>query len=318
MLYQPMPVKKGRAKPPVYKIMTAKEAVEKFIHDNCYLGMTVSAAPAALIWEMVRQRDRIKTVDLVITSQIGMSSALIGAGLVRKIEMGYNWGGIEGEDKVFRRAVEKGIPRPLEVEDYSNFGAAMRWLAASMGLPFMPTKSQLGSDIIKYNPKIKVINDPYNNEPVALVPASYPDVAVIHASRADEIGNVQCFGLYGNTDTLARAAKHVIVSVEEIITSAEIRRMPNLTTIPYYYVDAIVHAPFGAHWRESNYYYHHDLAFGLDAYRQFATQEGFDAWIEKYILGTKDWDEYCKLVGYDRLYRLMQNEHKYQQFGEVR
>ncbi len=318
MLYQPMPVKKGRAKPPTYKIMTAQEAIEKYIHEGCYLGMTVSAAPAALIWEMVRQRGRIKTLDLVITSQIGMSSALIGAGLVRKIEMGYNWGGIEGEDKVFRRAVEKGIPRPLEVEDYSNFGAAMRWAAASMGLPFMPTKSQLGSDIIKYNPKIKVINDPYNNEPVALVPASYPDVAVIHASRADEIGNVQCFGLYGNTDTLARAAKHVIVSVEEIITSAEIRRMPNLTTIPYYYVDAIVHAPFGAHWRESNYYYHHDLAFGLDAYRQFATQEGFDAWIEKYILGTKDWDEYCKLVGYDRLYRLMQNEHKYQQFGEVR
>lgn len=318
MLYQPMPVKKGRAKPPTYKIMTAKEAIEKFVQENCYLGMTVSAAPAALIWEMVRQRDRIKTLDLVITSQIGMSSALIGAGLVRKIEMGYNWGGIEGEDKVFRRAVEKGIPRPLEVEDYSNFGAAMRWAAASMGLPFMPTKSQLGSDIIKYNPKIKVINDPYNNEPVALVPASYPDVAVIHASRADEIGNVQCYGLYGNTDTLARAAQHVIVSVEEIITSAEIRRMPNLTTIPYYYVDAIVHAPFGAHWRESNYYYHHDLAFGLDAYRQFATKEGFEEWIDKYILGTKDWNDYCKLVGYDRLYRLMQSEHKYQQFGEVR
>lgn len=318
MRFEPIPVQEGRAKPPVYKVMTAKEAILKYIHENCYLGMTVSAAPASLIWEIVRQKDRIKTLDLVITSQIGMSSALIGSGLVRKIEMAYNWGGIEGEDKVFRRAVEKGIPRPLEVEDYSNFGAAMRWLAASMGLDFMPTKSQLGSDIIKNNPRIKVIDDPYTDKPVSLVPASYPDVAVIHAARADEIGNVQCYGLYGNTDTLARAAQYVIVSVEEIVTSAEIRRIPNLTTIPYYYVDAVVHSPFGAHWRESSYFYHHDLAFGLDAYRQFATQEGFDAWAEKYIHGTKDWNEYCQLIGYDRLNRLMQSEHKYQKYGEVR
>ncbi len=318
MRYEPIPVQAGRAKPPVYKVMTAKEAVSQYIHENCYLGMTVSAAPASLIWEIVRQRDRIKTLDLVITSQIGMSSALIGSGLIRKIEMAYNWGGIEGEDKVFRRAVEKGIPRPIEVEDYSNFGAAMRWLAASMGLDFMPTKSQLGSDIIKNNPRIKVIDDPYTGRPVSLVPASYPDVAVIHAARADEIGNVQCYGIYGNTDTLARAAQHVIVSVEEIITSAEIRRIPNLTTIPYYYVDAVVHSPFGAHWRESSYFYHHDLAFGLEAYRQFATQEGFDAWAEKYIHGTRDWNEYCQLIGYDRLNRLMQSEHKYQKYGEVR
>lgn len=318
MNFVPMTPKKGRAKPPANKVMSAKQAIEKFVHEGTYLGMTVSAAPAALIWEMVRQRDRIKTLDLVITSQIGMSSALIGAGLVRKIEMAYNWGGIEGEDKVFRRAVEKGIPRPLEVEDYSNFGAAMRWLAGSMGLPFMPTKSQLGSDIIKHNPRIKVIDDPYTGEPLSLVPASNPDVAVIHASRADEIGNVQCYGIYGNTDTLARAAKTVIVSVEEIVTQDEVRRQPNLTVIPYYYVDAVVHAPFGAHWREAPYFYHHDLAYGLDAYRQFATQEGFEQWMEKHILGTKDWDEYCKMVGYDRLNRLMQSEHKYQKMGEVR
>ena len=161
MRYEPIPIEKGISKPPTYKIMTAKEAISKYINENCYLGMTVSAAPADLIWEIVRQRDRIKTLDLVITSQIGMSSVLIGSGLVRKIEMGYNWGGIEGEDKVFRRAVEKGIPRPLKVEDYSNYGAAMRWLAASMNLDSIGTKSQLGSDIIKYNTRIKVIDDPY-------------------------------------------------------------------------------------------------------------------------------------------------------------
>ncbi len=318
MKYEPIIAQKGKAKPPTNKVMTAKEAVAKLIHEDTYLGMSVSAAPAALIWEMVRQRDRIKTLDLVITSQIGMSSVLIGSGLVRKLEMAYNWGGIEGEDKVFRRAVEKGIPRPLEVEEYSNYGAAMRWLAGSMGLPFMPTKSMLGSEIPKYNPLVKVVDDPYTNRPVALVPASTPDVGIMHCARADEIGNVQCIGLYGNTDTLARASKHVIVTVEEIVTQDEIRRMPNMTTIPYYYVDAVVHAPFGAHWRESSFYYHHDLAYGLDAYQQFSTQEGCEAWLDKFVLGTEDWDDYCKMVGFDRLNRLQQSEHKYQKFGEMR
>lgn len=316
MKFEPVTGDKGKAKPLANKVMTAKEAVSTFIKEGCYLGINVSAAPAALIWEIVRQR--IGNLRVVITSQIGMSSVLLGCGLVSKLEMAYNWGGIEGEDRVFRRAAEHGIPRPVELEEYSNFGAALRWQAGAMGVPFMPTKSQLGTDIIKYNPKIKVIEDPYNGEPVALVPASNPDVAIIHAQRADEIGNVQCLGLYGNSDVLARAARHVIVSVEEIVTQGEIRRMPNLTTIPYIYVDAIVHAPFGAHWRESNYYYHHDLAYGLEVYKQWATKEGFDAWVEKYIYGTKDWDEYCKMVGYDRLYRLMQSEHRFQKYGEVR
>ncbi|NLU50529.1 MAG: hypothetical protein GXX09_09000 [Syntrophomonadaceae bacterium] len=113
MKFQSVTPPKGRSKPPVNKITTAQEAISRFVHEGTYVGMTVSAAPASLIWEMVRQRDRIKYIDLVITSQIGMSSALIGAGLVRRLEMGYNWGGIEGEDKVFRRAVEKGIPKPI-------------------------------------------------------------------------------------------------------------------------------------------------------------------------------------------------------------
>lgn len=318
MKFEPIPIREGRAKPPAYKIMSAKEAIAKYIHENSYVGMSVSAAPAALIWEIIRQKDRIKSISLSITSQIGMSSSLIGSGLVDRIEMAYNWGGIEGEDKVFRRAVEKAIPRPLEVEDYSNYGCAMRLEAAALGLDFMPVKSSLGTDIVKNNPRIKVIDDPYSGKPVALVPASAPDVGIMHCSRADEIGNVQCFGLYGNTDLFARASKRVIVSVEEIVTQAEIRRMPNLTVIPFYYVDAVVHAPFGAHWRESNFFYHHDLAFGLDAYRQFASQEGFESWADKYIQSTQDWNDYCKLVGYDRLNRLRLSERKYQGFGEVR
>ena len=308
----------SRGKPPINKVMTASEAISKFVHEDTYLGISGTCYPTNLMWEIVRQKDRIKSLDLAVCSQIGLSAPIIGSGLVRKLEFAYVWGGLEGEDKVFRRAVEKGIPRPIELEEYSNYGMGMRWNAGALGLPFMPTKSQLGSDIIKYNPRIKVIDDPYDGKPVALVPASNPDVSIIHATRADEIGNVQFYGIYGNSDMQARASKHVIVSVEEIVPQAELQRLPNLTVIPFYYVDAVVLAPFGAHWREAPFYYHHDLAFGLDAFKQFRTQEGFDAWVEKYILGTKDWYDYLKLVGYDRLFRLKQSEQSYQKYGEVR
>ncbi|MDD4776575.1 MAG: hypothetical protein PHG75_08685, partial [Syntrophomonas sp.] len=185
--YKPSKISHG--KPPVNKLMTAREAVGKFIHENDNLGISTTSVPTALMWEVVRQKERIKTLDLTVCSQIGLSAPIIGSGLVRKLEFAYVWGGVEGEDKVFRRAVEKGIPRPIEIEEYSNFGMGMRWLAGAMGLPFMATKSQLGSDIITNNPRIKVIDDPYTGEPIALVPASNPDVSIIHASRADEIGN---------------------------------------------------------------------------------------------------------------------------------
>ena len=194
----------------------------------------------------------------------------------------------------------------------------MRWLAGAMGVPFMVTKSQLGSDIVSNNSRIKVIGDPYTGEPVCLVPASNPDVSIIHAQRADDIGNVQYYGIYGNSDMQARASKHVIVSVEEVVTQDEIRRVSNMTTIPYYYVDAIVHAPFGAHWRDVPFYYQHDLAYGLEAFEQFSTPEGFEAWVDKYILGTKNWEEYLNMIGYDRLMYLRESEHKYQKFGEIR
>lgn len=309
-------MKEKRSRPPVNKLMDLKEAISKYVYSGCYLGLGLNFHPTAAVYELCRQG--ITDLTLVWDSHVWLASVLIGLGRVKKVEFAYNWGGIEGEDKVWRRAIEKDIPRPIEVEEYSNYSVGMRWYAGANGLPFAPVKSMLASDIIKYNPRIKVIEDPYTGEPVTLVPASNPDVALIHVQRADPYGNCQLLGIYGNTDVLARASRRVIVTAEEIVTPGEIRRMPNLTVIPYFYVDAVVHVPFGGHYRECSYYYPHDLPFGLWTYQQWETHEGFLKWADEFVLGPKDWNEYCARVGWDRLNTLRQLERKFQMFGEVR
>lgn len=309
-------VERIKSKPPVNKVMTLKEAVSRFIHDGCTIAVGLNFHPTAAVYEICRQG--FKDLTLVWDSHVWLTSVPIGLGLVRKVEFAYNWGAITGQDMVWRRAVERGIPKPIEIEEYSNYTMGLRFQAGAMGLPFLPAKSLLGSDIITYNPRIKVIDDPYGTGPVALVPACNPDVAIIHAQRADEIGNVQILGLRGNTDVIAMSSRHVIVTCEEIIPSSEIRRMPNLTTIPYFYVDAVVHIPFGGHYRECTYYYPHDLAYSLWMYKQWETEEGFRKWADEYVFGVNDWNEYCAKVGWDRLYRLQQLERKFQQFEQVR
>lgn len=205
------------------------------------------------------------------------------------------------------------------MEFYSNYGIALMALAGSMNVPFLPTRSMIGSSIAEQNPRIRVIDDPYGGgTPVALVPAARPDVCIIHVHRADKLGNLQFFGHFGNTDIFVRSAKYVIASCEELVTTDEIRRTPNQTIIPQYNVDAVVEAPFGAHWFASNYYYHNDFPFGAYTLEKWRTEEGFREWCDKYIFGVEDWDGYCRTVGYERLWKLYHAEKRFLAYGEVR
>ena len=308
------------SKPPVKKVMTLKEAVATFVSDGSYVsfGGIGDRTPTAAVHEVARQRK--KNLRLVSDTAVTFAhdSILIGLGLVDKFEIAYMWGGIWGPDPLYRRAIEKGIPKPIELEEYSNFTAGMRFMAASMGLPFMPTKSLLGSDIPVHNPNIKIIDDPYTGEPVALVPASHPDVAFIHVQRCDPIGNAQILGHVGNDDCLARAARRVVITTEEIVPTEEIQRTANLTYIPYYCVDAVVKVPFGSHGRGCAYCYPMDVPYGLQLQKVWSTAEGFEKWAEEWIYGVDDWEGYCRKVGWERLSRLAMAERRYQQYGEVR
>ena len=291
------------------KVMTIEEAVSRYVTDGCSVafGAIVAREPIAAAFEIIRQKK--KNLTYINDSSVDPAEYLIAAGCISRLEDAYVWVGGVGNAYNYRRAVEKGIPHYLEVEEYSNLGSSMRFMAGAMGVPFMPIKTLLGSDLITNNPKIKVIDDPYGSGPVALVPAAVPDVAFIHVQRADAEGNAQIWGMVGNDDNIARASKQVVITCEEIISTHEIRRIPNMTTIPSYCVSAVVEVPFGSHPLAVSGYYWLDMPFRREYIKMAKTREGMVAWMDEWIYGVKNHEEYKKKVGLDRLATLQQMEY---------
>ncbi len=196
-----------------------------------------------------------------------------------------------------RRAVEKGIPGPLEIEEYSHFGMVGRYIAGASNLPFFPLRSYLGSDLPAANPRIQFVQSPYGDETIAVVPPINPDVAFIHAQRADRDGNTQLWGLLGMQKEIAFACKKVIVVVEEIVDEAIIRRDPNRTLIPGLVVDAVVHEPYGAHPSYVQGYYDRDNAHYLSWDKISRDQASTESWLEEWVYGLDDRAAYLAKLG---------------------
>lgn len=262
--------------------------------------------PFAAAYEIIRQG--INDLTLMTTSIMDLGNILIGAGCVSKVEGAYVWIGSVGSGLNYRRAVEKGIPVKVETEEYSNYAASLRFLAASMNVPFLPTKSMLGTDLPTYNDKIKLINDPYTNEPVALVSAASPDVVFIHVQKADTAGNGQIWGILMNDPTLARAGKKVILTCEEIVSNREIRQLSNLTAIPSYCVDAVIEVPFCSHPMWTAGYYWCDLPFRRNFMLYNNTQEEFEKWLKEWVHDVPNWNAFLDKLGRDRLEKIVQME----------
>lgn len=291
------------------KQISIKEAVKKYCPDGSTFSFGGLGArdPYAVAFEMIRQQR--KDLTNIVASGMDLANIMIGAGIIKKVETSYVWIGSAGSSGLnYRRAVEKGIPRKIEVEEYSNFTMALRYLAGAMNVPFMPTRSLLGSDIPQNNDRIKIIDDPYTHEPIALVPAANPDVAFIHVQRADISGNGQIWGVTINDQNIARAAKHVVLTCEEIISNREIRKLSNMTAIPSYCVDAVVQVPFCSHPLWTAGYYWCDMPFRRNFALINETQEGLEKWIKEWVIDTKDWDGYLDKVGRDRLEKLVKME----------
>ena len=291
------------------KRMTLAEAVRLFVHDGCSLAFSgiASREPVAACYEIIRQGR--KNLTFLTDSQADAAELLIAGGCLSKMEFAYVWVGVIGMGYNFRRAVEKGIPNHLELEEYSNLGMSARFMAGASGLPFMPTKSLLGSDIITNNPRIKVMDDPYGSGPVALVPAAQPDVAFIHVHRADPTGNAQIWGMLMNDDILARAAKNTVLLCEEIIPTSEIRKLPNMTAIPSYCVSAVVEVPFACHPLSIAGYYWMDIPFRREMVAAAKTREGMTAWLDEWVFGVPDHRAYREKIGPERLAKLQKLEH---------
>ena len=290
------------------KLMALEEVISRFVNDGCSVayGGIAGREPMAVSYEIIRQRKR--NLAFITDTACDSAEILIAGGCVSRLECAYIWIGVIGVGNNYRRAVEKGIPNYLEIQEYSNFGMSMRFMAGALGLPFMPVKSLLGSDIITHNPHIRVMDDPYGKGPVALVPAVQPDVAFIHVQRADKAGNAQIWGMLANDDNLARAAKAVVITCEEIIPTSEIRKIPNMTAIPSYCVSAVVEVPFCSHPLPVSGYYWMDIPFRREMVTASKTREGIVSWMDEWIYGLKNFEAYKGKVGLERLARVQQME----------
>ena len=278
------------------KRMSASEAVFKFIHNGDLIasgGFGHVRVSMALIYEIIRQKKR----DLIMAGKTAVHDldVLVTAGCVNKVEVAYSFGHeLRGLSSGSRRMVETG--KCKVVAEISNAGFQWRWLAAMMGIPFIPTRSLLGTDTFKYS-SAKVVKDPFSGKPICLVPACYPDVAMIHVHRCDIYGNAQIDGIYVEDFELARAARRLIITTEEIISNDQIRANPTRTVIPFYLVDAVVEVPYGCHPCNMPYLYYSDeehIAEWLDLSR---TPEGTDKYLEKYVFGVKTFEDYLELIG---------------------
>ena len=281
------------------KVMTAAEAVERFVAEGATVGIggqTMGRCSMALVHEIVRQG--IKDLVLVGCSMSISMDIMVGAGLVKRTECGT--GNLERLGTTFRwrAAIEEGR---LEVEDYSHLAMASRFLAGSLGLPFMPSKSLLGTDILNKKSfddrkPFALVDNPWNEgEPVVLLPALTPDVSIIHAQKADWMGNVIIEGFTTHEPEMIKASRSVIVSCEELVDPDVIRSDPDRTTIPYIFVDAVVVQPWGAYPTSTFRYYEHDEPHLRD-YQERARAGGdaYQEYLQQHIYGHATFDDFLK------------------------
>ncbi|HID89733.1 MAG TPA: CoA transferase subunit A [Anaerolineales bacterium] len=288
--------KKSRAM--VDKLMTEEEAIARFVTDGCYLGTELYGtvrAPMSLVREVIRQGKK----DLRLVGQgVLETDLLLGAGVVAEMDLTYIGLELYGTSQVFRRAAENG--RLKQIVEWSNGALTWRFKAAAMGVPFLPVRVMLGSDTFRRS-AAKVAECPFTGQKVCLVPALILDVTLMHVHRADRYGNAQIDGISGFAHEIARASKRLIISAEEIIDTEEIRRYPERTIIPYFLVDAVVHAPFGSHPGEMAYMYARDEEQLKEWVEASKTEEGTQTYLNKYIYSLSNHQEYLEFIGQERL-----------------
>lgn len=278
------------------KTMSAAEAVSKFVTDEDFIasgGFGHVRISMAIVYEIIRQKKR----NLILAGKTAVHDLdiLVGSCCVNRVEAAYSFGHeLRGLSPASRRMVQSG--RCKVVAETSNAGYQWRWLAAMMGLSFIPGRSMLGTDTGKYS-SCKVIQDPFTGKPVNLIPAAYPDVAFIHVHRCDVYGNAQVDSTLVEDFELSRCARRLIITTEEIVDNEIIRREPWRTAIPFFVVDAVVEVPFGSHPCEMPGMYYYDEEHIAQWLALSRTDEGIDEYMNKYVFSVDNFDDYLALCG---------------------
>lgn len=282
--------------------VVALDEVASFVHDGDLVGIggsTLSRTPMALIWALIRAERKKLTCCRSITSSDGDMLFASGA-CDRIITSWFSQGILWGVSKVMRHYVETGKAR---FEEWSHLAMGMRLRAGAMGVPFMPIRAMLGSDVLKQRPEAKEIDCPFTDEKLLLVPALNPDVALIHVQRCDAYGNAQIDGLQFMDVDLAMAANKVILSTERIVSNEQIRRAPDQTKIPFFAADAIVEVPYGCAPHEC-YGIYEPMLKHMEYYVGLVNKDpvgGMKDYLDRFVYAPKSWADFLDLIGVEEL-----------------
>lgn len=308
--------------------MGLRETIEKYITPGCHLsigGFTINRNPMAAVHEIIRQK--IRGIHLYAHSNGQGVDELVGAGCVSNLEIAYAGNGIFAPTCIrFRKALQEGR---IKVEDYSNYQMSLRFLAGSMGIPFLPTRSSLGTDIIRKwgfppefrkadakipDKKLVEMDNPFggwcDTKKVVLVPAVNPDVTIIHVQKADIRGNCRIEGLPFVDVEQAKAAKHLIVTCEEFIQDNSLKDTPENNQIPFVYADAVIHVPYGAYPTACYNYYDYDPVFLKEYAKKAADDDLFADYIREAVLEKDSHEQLIESAGKNRL-EMIKADQKY-------
>lgn len=288
------------------KLLDMRTAIRRVLEDgqSIYLGGFTHLIPFAAGHEIIRQE--YQELNLIRATPDLIYDRMIAAGCAGKVT--FSWAGNPGVGslRAFRRAFEDKVPNQIEIEEYSHFGMVSRLAAGAQGLPFIPLRTFVGSDLIEHNDSIKSVENPYDDGPkeIAVVSPLNPDVAIVRAQRADKEGNAHLWGILGEIVEAAFAAETVILSVEEVVDEAVIRSDPNQTKIPESTVDYVVEEPYGSHPSYAQGYYDRDNEAYLEWDTVTETHESTLEWLNEWVYGTENHTKYLERLSAERLLEL--------------
>jgi glutaconate CoA-transferase subunit A len=294
------------------KVVSMRQAIAEHVPSGSMVLMGAQLEqmiPFAAGHEIIRQGRR--EVTLVGPISDILFDQMIGAGCVSRVMAAWVGNASAGVGYCFRRAVEKSIPRAIETVDHTNLTIALALHAAAMGVPFMPTYTTLGSDLLKRNGDLREFSSPVNEERLVAVRALKPDVAILHVQRADASGNAHLWGNLGVAIDGARASRKVILVAEEIVAHDVIASDPNRTLIPGFLVTAVVHEPWGAHPSPVQGYYGRDHAFFHEYHERTRELDSFERWIKHWVADVPSRAAYLQQLGDSRADSLGVREHAF-------
>ncbi len=284
----------------VDKLVPLGEAITAVVKagDSVVIGACLEPnIPFAATYEIIRQG--IAELNVIAPISDASTDMLIGAGCVAGVTGAWVGNVSGGLGHNYRRAAEHGVPNPVLVRDHSNFSLGMALLAGAHGLPYIPTRSILGSDILRSNPELRLARNPFSehNEPVVLIPPLRPDVAIISVPRADRFGNAHHWGNAGLVQEAMLASERLILIADELVEPEVIASDPNRVLAPGFLTTAVCHVPAGQHPSPMTGMWQRDTGFFNDYHRCSRTREGFLDWLDEWVLGVSDHEAYLGKLG---------------------